>query len=102
MQESEGRALLWSAGLVDQDRELAKLDEHLVQWQPGCASCHDGRFEYGMLGAVEPEKLAESSLGDGLDDDRCPLVSVVELDDAELAVSASAQQDPAGDDVCLP
>ena len=57
---------------------------------------------HGVLGPVEPEKVAESSLGDGLDDDRGPLLAVIELDDPKLVIAAGIEQDLARDDVGRP
>ena len=99
VQESEGRTLARASGLVDYNRELLKVGEHLVDVEPVGAGRQDGRLDHGMLGTVEPEKLALASLGDRLDNDRCPLVTVIELDHAKLVVPAGIGKDLASDNV---
>ena len=99
MHESKRRSLARSPGLVDQERQLAKLDEHLIHGKPVRPGRQDGRLDHCVLGAIKSQKVPLSALGHCLDDNSGPLFPVVELDNPELVITTGVGQDLARDHV---
>ena len=53
MHESIRRSFARSAGLVHQEGQLAKLDEHLIHWKPVRPGRQDGRLDHCVFGAIK-------------------------------------------------
>ena len=62
----------------------------------------DRCLDHGVLGTVKSEEVAVAALSDGLGHEGRPVFAVVELDDAELVISAGVDQDLARDHLGRP
>ncbi len=73
---------------------MFKLSKDFVGWQQADARRQDGRFEHGILRAIEPKEVALPALCDNVRFDSRPRLCIVDRPGLKSVPAAGVGQDP--------